>query len=196
MVSGRGLDLQPGFDLLNLVTQGGRSFVGLVLDRGLKFVSQFDQPELILARLASPLRHLAAMLRAIVYVFEQLIQLGLEHFIVVRTAQTALPAKLPKRDAAMRTRQLVDRLQVFQTRPGQRFLVVRVRLREILLSTSLAQMQLLNLTLANLGDVQSGRLGTATAFLHDVGPLGFRPQPRQILAVRLSWSRNGLAVSG
>src|SRR6266849_10017366 len=104
MVSGRGLDLQPGFDLLNLVTQGGRAFVGLVLDRGLKFVSQFDQPELILARLASPLRHLAAMLRAVVYVFEQLIQLGLEHFVIVWATQTALPAKLLKRDTTMRTR--------------------------------------------------------------------------------------------
>ena len=184
---------QAIFDLLNFIAQCGRFFVGFVFHCDLELAPQLDEPKAILVGFAGLLRDFSAVLSPVMNVFKELIQLGFKHLIVVRTTQAALAAKLSEGDPTVRTSHFVSGFQILDIQAGTGLIVVLIPLSEIFLRARLTQMQLLHFTFTNLGDVQSGRLGTATAFLHDVGTPGFRPKARRILAVVRAWSRNGLS---
>ena len=109
------------------------------------------------------------MLRVVVNVLEQFVQLGLKDLVVVRAAQPPLGPKLAKRDAAVRTRKVIGGVERFVGGTQRQAAFVGVLAgAQILLRTRFAEMKLLDLTFPNLGDVQSGRLGTPTALLHHV----------------------------
>lgn len=95
-------------DLMNLVPYRCGSLVGFVRHCRLQFLAELDEPELLLARLAGLVGSLAAMLRVIVNVLEQLVQLGLKDFVIMRTSEPAICSKLAEGDATVRADQFID----------------------------------------------------------------------------------------
>ena len=111
-------------------------------------------------------RHLTSVVKARVHAFERFIQYGIEAFIAGGTAETAVLAEVSIREAAGRTGDLpirtgVDRIKCSREHVGEgEALWVGHALG---LGTFLAEVDLVNLVVDDLGQVDSGLVVTGVA---------------------------------
>ena len=148
----------------------------------LQFLAETNQFVLASTGIGRSCWQFAAVLRLSVDVLQQWEQFVLEFRVVMGAPESSLAAKFPETDATVGAGGLVEFLEsLIAAEFDGDFRRCRVGFRrvfggfgevEVFLVTGFAQVEIVNVTLAHLGDVQRGRFRTAATFLHStVGQL-------------------------